>query len=455
MADINSESWLKVQDFFFGKLDNKSEKLPLSPHILRGRHEYLSGVSGIPKIDYQDVLFNASRSMIRFRKPQYLVKIIDKIINDRIGIVHSAVIIHDSDSKTFILADSKGTIGRRIPAGYVRLDQKNPIISIFRDRKNMHFFTHGVLYFKEIKWILESGQLLNKEVHFHNRLRQALAEMELLDVEICVPCFFKKELIAVIILGKKKSGRNFLREEMGLFAGLAKDAAMALANAKLIDGLKKRISDVEHLYEREHRLFINTAATLARAIDARDVYTHGHTERVSRFCSSIADEMEEFSQEAPDKKFREMLHMTALLHDVGKIGIPDSILNKNGKLTASEREIVERHPKIGASILVPMPELNEVARCVRWHQEWYNGNGYPDGLKSDEIPATSRIVSVADAFDAITSDRPYRKKKGAEEAVNEIKECSDMQFDPLVVKAFLNAYKKGKIGYQRVERDLY
>ena len=103
---------------------------------------------------------------------------------------------------------------------------------------------------------------------------------------------------------------------------------------------------------------------------------------------------------------------------------------------------MEKHPEIGATILVPIHELKEVAKCVRSHQEWHNGNGYPDGLKDSEIPLKSRIVSLADAFDAITSDRPYRKRKSVDYAVKEIKECSGTQFHPEVVDAFLKAYEK-------------
>ena len=268
--------------------------------------------------------------------------------------------------------------------------------------------------------------------------------MELLDAEICVPCFFKKKLLGILILGKKRSGINFMREEMSLFATLANDVAIALANAGLIEGLRRKVDEVEHLYEREHQLFINTAIALAKAIDARDIYTHGHTERVTRYCLTIAGELEKVVEIKLDSRFKETLHISALLHDIGKIGIPDGILNKKGKLNAAERKVVEKHPKIGASILLPIPELSEVARCVRSHQEWHNGNGYPDGLKRDEIPLISRIMSVADAFDAITSDRPYRKRRSTDEAVSEIREWSGRQFAPKVVEAFLNAYRKKK-----------
>ena len=443
-------NWIRVQSWFFDKILKKDGKIFLSSKPLAGRDirpgyfEHRSQKE-TPRIDYQDALFDASRSMIRFRKPRRLVKMIDKIINERIGVTHSAILIYDSGKKSYVLMHSEGEKGKRIPAGYIRLDLKSSLIGLFRNRDNNCFFEDNVIDFRELSWMLESGQLLTKDVYLHNKLRSALKEMELLDAEVCVPCLFKKELLGILILGKKISGRSFKREEINLFATLANDAAMALANARLIENLERKVTEVEHLYEREHQLFLNTAVALAKAIDARDIYTHGHTERVTRYCLSIADELRNIPEPENNKHFKELLRITALLHDIGKIGIPDGVLNKKGRLNASERKIVERHPEIGASILLPIRELNEAARCVRSHQEWYNGNGYPDGLKKNEIPLISRIVSVADAFDAITSDRPYRKKKSAKKAAEEIKEYSGTQFDPQVVEVFLEEYRKGKI----------
>jgi len=446
----DSTNWTKIQDWFFDKILKKDKEIQLRLKPLPRnsvKNGYLDPHEEITGVDYQDALFEASRSMIRFKKPHRLIKMIDRIINRKVGVIHSAVLIYDKDKKSYVLADSRGMPGKKIPAGYIRLDLKSPLIEIFREKKCSYFFENGVVSFKELKWILESGQLLTKDAYFHNKLRLALKEMELLDAELCVPCFFKSELLGVLILGQKASGRSFIREEMNIFATLANDAAMALANTRLIENLRKKVDEVKHLCEREHKLFISTAVTLAKAIDARDIYTLGHTERVTRYCLSIADELVDLPEIRLNSRFKEMLHITALLHDIGKIGIPDSILNKKGKLNIAERKVVEKHPEIGASILLPISELNEVASCVRSHQEWHNGNGYPGGLRRDEIPLMSRIVSIADAFDAITSDRPYRKKKSAEEAVQEIRECSGTQFDPQVVEAFLNAYKKVKINH--------
>jgi HD-GYP domain-containing protein (c-di-GMP phosphodiesterase class II) len=444
----DSADWIKMQSWFFDKVLKKEGKTrlrlkPLASDNAQGG--YLAPKTGVTRVDYQDALFDASRSMIRFRKPHRLIKMIDRIINMKVGVTHSAILIYDNDKKSYVLVYNKSAQEKKATANFVRLDLKSSLIRLFCDNRNPYLFENGVITSKGLKWILESGQLLTKDASFLNRLQSALKEMELLNAELCIPCFFKKELLGILILGKKLTGQGFTRHEMNLFATLANDAAMALANARLIEKLRKKVDEVGHLYEKEHRLFINTAFALAKAIDARDIYTHGHTERVTEYCLAIVDELGDIPEIRLDKRFRETLHIAALLHDIGKIGVPDRVLNKKGILNTAERNIVERHPEIGASILFPISELSEVAKCVRLHQEWYNGNGYPDKLKRDEIPIISRIVSIADAFDAITSDRPYRKKRSRETAVEEIKKYSGTQFDPEIVDTFLNAYRKGLI----------
>jgi HD-GYP domain-containing protein (c-di-GMP phosphodiesterase class II) len=220
---------------------------------------------------------------------------------------------------------------------------------------------------------------------------------------------------------------------------------MAIANALLIENLQQKIDEIKELYVREHRIFIHTSIAMAAAIDARDPYTHGHTERVTTYCLAISRELEGIPEMGHYKNFRETLQISALLHDIGKIGVPDHILNKHGKLAPEEFEEIKKHSIIGATILHPIKELSDVAKEVRHHQECFDGSGYPDGLKGMDIPLVARIIAVADAFDAITTDRPYKKKKQIEDAIQELKRCSGTQFDPVIVSAFILAYEKGNI----------
>ena len=239
-------NWIRVQSWCFDKILKNEGKIflsskPLAGRGIRPRYFERRSQKETPRIDYQDALFDASRSMIRFRKPRRLVKMIDKIINERIEVTHSAILIYDSGKKSYVLMHSEGEEGKRIPAGYIRLDLKSSLIELFRNRDNNYFFENNVIDFRELSWMLESGQLLTKDVYLHNKLRSTLKEMELLDAEVCVPCLFKKELLGILILGKKISGRSFRREEISLFATLANDAAMALANARLLENLERKV----------------------------------------------------------------------------------------------------------------------------------------------------------------------------------------------------------------------
>lgn len=173
-----------------------------------------------------------------------------------------------------------------------------------------------------------------------------------------------------------------------------------------------------------------TVESLAKAIDARDKYTHGHTERVSEYTLAICRSLD-WKREKLNQAF-----MGTLLHDIGKIGIPDAVLNKPGRLTEQEYELMKSHPDIGLEILKDIPRMKEMLNYVHCHHECYDGSGYPQGLKGEDIPLEGRIVCVADAFDAMTSDRSYRKALSVEEAMAELERCSGSQFDPRIVNVF-------------------
>jgi response regulator RpfG family c-di-GMP phosphodiesterase/signal transduction histidine kinase len=202
------------------------------------------------------------------------------------------------------------------------------------------------------------------------------------------------------------------------------ESELALVNKNL----RMRTSD---LVDQQRSLFLSTVKSLASAIDAKDEYTRHHSTRVTDFSLKIAAKMGFSEKELGD------LELASILHDVGKIAVPESILNKPGKLTAEEFTLIKEHPARGESILSPVIELKEIARVVRAHHERYDGTGYPDRLKGREIPLGSRIMTIADTYDSITSERPYRKASSHRYAVKEIIACSGTQFDPEVVQNFL------------------
>lgn len=437
-------SWGKLQGWFVEKLaDQQGGIMPLgNPNLF---NTTMPKEGPVQKQDYQAFLEAASRTMIRFKKPEHLIKMIVKTIDEQLKIMHTAVLLYKEDRKSYILIDSKGTTGLKIPVGFVRLNADNPLINVFSEKNSFFISETGILNYDDIIHGLRNREILELQPDLYDNLLLIKKQMDLLKAVLCVPCYFKRDLLGILILGEKINGENFSREEMGFFVTLANDAAMAIANAQLIGNLQQRVEEIKELYINEHRIFIHTAIAMAAAIDARDPYTHGHTERVTNYCLSIAKELDGVPEMSQYKNFRETLQISALLHDVGKIGIPDYILNKNGRLTPEEYEEIKKHSIIGATILHPIKELSDVAREVRHHQECFDGSGYPDGLKGNDIPLIARIIAVADAFDAMTTTRPYRKKKLVEEAIQELKAKSGTQFDPIIVSAFLLAYQKGNI----------
>ncbi len=180
--------------------------------------------------------------------------------------------------------------------------------------------------------------------------------------------------------------------------------------------------------------------SLSSALDARDHYTNGHSERAIDYAREIAREI---NMPQPD---REELVYLCLLHDIGKIGIPDHILNKPGKLTPEEFEIMKRHAEIGERIISPLEALKRLKPLIRHHQEFYDGTGYPDGLTGAAIPLACRILAVVDTFDAMTTDRPYRKALSMETAIAELQRCSGSQFDPGIVEIFIRIIDREKAG---------
>ncbi len=185
--------------------------------------------------------------------------------------------------------------------------------------------------------------------------------------------------------------------------------------------------------------YFQTIKALANAIEARDRYTAGHTDRVYRFAKVIARKM------GWNMTRLAQLKTGCLLHDIGKIGVPDAILNKPEFLTDYERNIMMKHPEMGARILKSIPFLEEIIPYILYHHERFDGQGYPFGLKGKDIPVEGRLLAVVDTFDAITSDRPYRPGRPPEAALEELAIHSGTQFDPDIVKIFMKVYREGKI----------
>jgi HD-GYP domain-containing protein (c-di-GMP phosphodiesterase class II) len=209
--------------------------------------------------------------------------------------------------------------------------------------------------------------------------------------------------------------------------------------SSIADATNKLLDKVELSYIEKERQFMNTITTLASAIDAKDHYTGGHSDRVALYSKAIAEAYGLGDKEIAD------IYVGATLHDIGKISIPDHIISKTEQLTNEEYERIQQHPKSGYLMVQDLDFLGSARQIILHHHEKYSGKGYPDGLKADSINIGSRIVAVADSFDAITSFRTYRKTLTQEEAVNEIVRHSGTQFDPMAVEAFLKCIENETI----------
>ena len=227
----------------------------------------------------------------------------------------------------------------------------------------------------------------------------------------------------------KGDGQEFSSVDTKLIEAIANHAGVFLLNVELYDDLRE--------------LMTGLVRALTSSLDAKDPYTCGHSERVALLAKRIAEAMGISEGEL------ELYYLAGLLHDVGKIGVPESVLLKEGALTAEEYDAVKRHPDIGGKILGGIKQLQTISLGVKYHHEKWSGGGYPDGLAGEQIPVIGRVICLADSFDAMTSDRCYRSALGLDTAIDEIKASAGTHFDPKVVEAFLS------LDVYRLREDLY
>ena len=224
---------------------------------------------------------------------------------------------------------------------------------------------------------------------------------------------------------------------------------LGLSFNQMTDQIERFIGELQHSAQENHELFLGTVKALAAAIDGKDPYTRGHSERVSRFSAATAQGLG-----LPQDEI-ETIRISALLHDIGKISIDDRVLKKPSALTEDEFEIMKSHPQKGYKIMSQIPAMRDFLPGMYMHHEMINGEGYPQRLKGDEIPLQARIVSVADTFDAMTTERPYQRAMDLEAALTRLKSFIGTRYDPRVVAAFIAACEAGKIrpGVTRVNRN--
>ena len=239
-----------------------------------------------------------------------------------------------------------------------------------------------------------------------------------------VPLVSKGEMLGFVDIGSAYYG-GLTTEHLSTAEKIASQITVALEHVRL--------------YEDLEQLLINTVTSLISTIDAKSPWTKGHSERVTKYSVEIAKEMG-----LRDKEINHV-RMCGLLHDIGKVGTFDGLLDKPDKLTKEEFELIKKHPGQGADIIAPIKQLSNVIPGILHHHERYDGKGYPLGIRGSDIPLCASILAVADSFDSMTADRPYRKAPGKEYAISELKRCSGTQFDPKVVEVFLRVLAKNEI----------
>jgi HD-GYP domain-containing protein (c-di-GMP phosphodiesterase class II) len=400
-------------------------------------------VEKIKKINYQKVLRDVAKSMVRLKRPERLLKMITRFIDREFGLSHTSLLVLEEERRRFVFVDSKGE--RRFPVRLLKFEIDHPMVVWFQQTRRKYKSPEDFLHLPRVEKQCSNHHGKPGPEEFRRDLEGVKKAMRDLKAELVIPGYYKESLIGLLLLGKKMNGRPFTDSEISFFQILAQDCSMAIKTAQyhqsLVEqneALAKQIEEIGNLRKKEQETYYQIMRSLAQEVHAKDPYTFGHVNQVERLGMMTAEEM---GLDLSGKK-RDVLSAGLVLHDVGKIGIPDHILKKPDRLTPEEWEIMKTHSDKGAKILEPLTDFKEVAEIVRCHHENFDGSGYPRGLKGEKIPIEARIVSVVDAFHSIVSNRCYDPARSVEAGFQELERCAGTQFDPEVVRAFIRALKR-------------
>jgi HD-GYP domain-containing protein (c-di-GMP phosphodiesterase class II) len=275
------------------------------------------------------------------------------------------------------------------------------------------------------------------------RVERELPE-RLSGVEVVTPLVVRGELVGVILLGGKASGEAFTQEERELARALGRHVGVGMHNHRLLREVERRAEENRSLYESLRGSYQDTVRAFAAAIDCKDKYTQGHSERVGKYSEIIAREMGWNDEEV------EAIAIGGYLHDVGKLVVDRDIINAPYRIDAKQSSELNRHPAAGYEILRPIQHpFADIPLMARYHHERPDGRGYPEGLTDEQIPPGAKIVSLADSFDAMTTDRPYRRRRTFEEVVADFRRNAGRQFAVPVVLALCRALLKEARGETR------
>jgi HD-GYP domain-containing protein (c-di-GMP phosphodiesterase class II) len=284
----------------------------------------------------------------------------------------------------------------------------------------------------------------NSSTIFLSRYRDRLANE---GIELVVPMIVRGEVTGLVLLGGKASGEEFSNDDFETIRAMVRHIGVGIHTHRLLEQLAQRAEENRKLYEDLRAIYRDTVRAFAAAIDIKDKYTQGHSERVGRYSEIIAREMGWSEEEV------EGIQIAGYLHDIGKLIVDRDIINAPYRIDAKNSIELNRHPNAGYEILAPINHpYADIPLMAKHHHERLDGRGYPDGLTDQQIPMGAKIVSLADSFDAMTTDRPYKRRRSFEDVVVDLRENSGTQFDGKVVAAFARAILKEVNGETRERR---
>jgi HD-GYP domain-containing protein (c-di-GMP phosphodiesterase class II) len=267
------------------------------------------------------------------------------------------------------------------------------------------------------------------------------------EIDLLLPLVVRDRLIGVVLLGEKATGERFTEEDLQIVGALARHIGVGIHSHRLLEEVEHKADENRRLYDGLRTIYKETVHAFAAAIDIKDRYTQGHSVRVGKYSEIIAREMG-WTDDAV-----EGIAIAGYLHDIGKLIVDLNVLNSPGRFNAKESKEMSRHPAAGYEILSPISHpYADIPLMARYHHERLDGNGYPDGLKGDEIPPGAKIVTLADSFDAMTTDRPYRNRLPLADVLEDFRVNTGTQFEPAVVCAFCRAFLKEIEGTSKEKR---
>ena len=283
---------------------------------------------------------------------------------------------------------------------------------------------------------------------FTDFIKDHQAVFDTSNIELIVPLVVRDNLVGIILLGGKATDEPFSEEDRDVVCSMARHIAVGIQEHRFFEELSRRAAENHSLYEGMRAIYRDTVRAFAAAIDCKDKYTQGHSERVGKYSEIIAREMGWSEEEI------EGIAVAGYLHDIGKLVVERDIINAPYKIDAKQSSELNRHPAAGYEILMPISHpYADIPLTARYHHERIDGRGYPEGLMGDQIPLVAKIVALADSFDAMTTDRPYKKRRGMEDVVDDFRRNTGKQFAPEVVASLCRALLKevsGETNHRRI-----